>query len=242
MRHRRLSAAGANLLPAATPPPRGFLFAAIRHYLSISAAPNVFIFIPPPCRTAALADADPMDNRDADRDGLNKPSGGRAEQVAALFREHHRALLAFLQCRLASPADAQEVAQEVYVRLLAMGEEARIETPRAFLFRVAANLAVDRARMQAVRAKAPPDPEPEDWHAAPVPERHAAALQQWQDIREALRELPAKTSRAFVMHAIEGRDYGAIARAMNLSERMVRYHVSHAMNHCRARCYPTETP
>jgi RNA polymerase sigma-70 factor (ECF subfamily) len=184
-----------------------------------------------------------MDNRDASRDGLTRPPGGaRAEQVAALFREHHRALLAFLQCRLPTAADAQEVAQEVYLRLLALGEEARIETPRAFLFRVAANLAVDRARMQAVRARAPADPEPEDWHAAPLPEQHAAALQQWQDIRAALRELPAKTSRAFVMHAIEGRDYPAVARAMGLSERMVRYHVSHAINHCRARCNRTETP
>ncbi len=52
--------------------------------------------------------------------------------------------------------------------------------------------------------------------------------------------LPAKTSRAFVLHAIEGRDFEAIAQTMKLSARMVRYHVSHALAHCWERCFAPE--
>jgi RNA polymerase sigma-70 factor (ECF subfamily) len=57
-----------------------------------------------------------------------------------------------------------------------------------------------------------------------------------------LRELPAKTARAFVMHVIDGREISAIARAMKISERMVRYHVAHALAHCRARVDEPEMP
>lgn len=169
-------------------------------------------------------------------------AGDRAGQVAALFREHNRALVAFLQARLNSRPDAQELAQEVYVRMLAMKDPDPIASPRALLFRIAANLAVDRLRMRTVRANAPVDGPEEDWFAQPIPEQHASALQQWREVRAALRELPAKTSKAFVMHVIEGRDFGAIAQTMKLSERMVRYHVSNALAHCRARIQFTETP
>jgi len=169
---------------------------------------------------------------------------GHVASVAALFREHNRALLAFLQCRLGSLADAQELAQEAYVRMLTLEHPEQIDSMRAFLFRIAANLAVDRLRMRKLREAAPGEslePEPE-LHLAPVPERHVAAAEQWRELHEALRELPAKTSHAFVLHAIEGRDFEAIAQTMKLSARMVRYHVTRALAHCRARIEEREMP
>lgn len=165
-----------------------------------------------------------------------------ALRVAALFREHNRALVAFLQCRLHSASDAQEVAQEAYMRLVTLERPDEVGSLRAYLFRVASNLAVDRLRMRKVRdehAFAPPE---EDLHMAPIPERHAAATHQLHALQQALRELPAKTGRAFVMHVIEGREVGAIARAMKISERMVRYHVANALAHCRARVDEPEMP
>ncbi|MDQ0009132.1 RNA polymerase sigma-70 factor (ECF subfamily) [Luteibacter jiangsuensis] len=163
------------------------------------------------------------------------PGGTRATQVVALFREHNAALVGFLRARLNSLADAQEVAQEVYLKLLSLDGATVIDSPRAFLFRAASNLAVDRLRMRNVRASAPADPDGDNWHATPIPEQHASAHEQWRDLRQALDELPPKTSRAFVMHVIEGRDFATIAREMNLSERMVRYHVGNALAHCRER-------
>ncbi len=169
------------------------------------------------------------------------------ERVAALFREHNRALVAFLQSRLNSLADAQELAQEAYVRMLTQEHLAEVGSLRAYLFRIASNLAVDRLRMRKVRndralEDAPVELPPEELHVAPVPERHVSALERWRDLRRALRELPAKTSQAFVMHVIEGRDFATVAQSMKLSERMVRYHVASALAHCRARVDELEMP
>lgn len=168
-----------------------------------------------------------------------------AAQVARLFSEHNRTLIAFLSSRLDSLAEAQEVAQEAYVRLLRLEHPEQVGFLRAYLFRIASNLAVDRLRQRNARADAADD-EPladlfEEWLAAPAPERRALAADQLRLVREALRELPRKTSAAFVMHAIEGLDFGAIARHMQLSERMVRYHVARAMAHCRERLDAQET-
>lgn len=178
------------------------------------------------------------------RDEAARPgrSPGHAEQVAALYREHHDALVALLQCRLSSRTDAQEIAQEVYVKLLTMNDLSHLESPRAFLFRMAINQSMDYLRKRVVRANVPPDPAGEDMHATPLPEQHLWVSQQWKKVQAALRELPAKSSQAFVMHVVEGRAFSVIAGDMKLSERMIRYHVSHAMAHCRERCFAPEAP
>lgn len=183
-------------------------------------------------------------------DKLAKASGNggvnldpaHAMRIAELFREHNRALVAFLQCRLNSPSDAQEVAQEAYVRLVTLERPEQVDSLRAYLFRIASNLAVDRLRMRKVRHDHPIEAPEEDLYMAPIPERHVAATRQLHEVHKALRELPAKTGRAFVMHVIDGRDIGVIARAMKISERMVRYHVANALAHCRARVDELEMP
>lgn len=164
------------------------------------------------------------------------------DEIEKLFREHNRALVAFLQCRLSSYSDAQEVAQEAYLRVLTMDNREDIDSLRSYLFKIAGNLAIDRLRKRKVRsdfAAAQPGDEPVG-DATPV--HHAMAVEQVAGIRRALRELPAKASHAFVMHVIEGRDFGTVAQTMNLSERMVRYHVANALAHCRAWVDEKEMP
>ncbi len=166
------------------------------------------------------------------------PSAGaatHATEVAGLFREHNRSLIAFLRSRLDSLAEAQEVAQEAYVRLLRLERPEQVGFLRAYLFRIAQNLVVDRLRQRNVREQSPDEELVTDWLDTPAPERRALAADQLRAVREALRELPRKTAAAFVMHVIEGRDFAAIARSMRLTERMVRYHVARALAHCRAR-------
>jgi DNA-binding NarL/FixJ family response regulator len=41
---------------------------------------------------------------------------------------------------------------------------------------------------------------------------------------------------------IEGRDFNVVAQTMKLSERMVRYHVTNALAHCRTRVDELEMP
>lgn len=162
--------------------------------------------------------------------------------IEKLFREHNRALIAFLQCRLNSHSDAQEVAQEAYLRMLTLDNREEVDSLRGYLFKIAGNLAIDRLRKRKVRSEFAA----EQIHEEPVvetsPDRHAIAAEQVAGLRRALTELPPKASQAFVMHIIEGRDFGTVAQTMKLSERMVRYHVANALAHCRAKVDEKEMP
>jgi DNA-directed RNA polymerase specialized sigma24 family protein len=49
----------------------------------------------------------------------------------------------------------------------------------------------------------------------------------------ALKQLPAKCQRAFLLNVVEGYSHTETARAVGCNERMVRYHISRALTHCR---------
>jgi RNA polymerase sigma-70 factor (ECF subfamily) len=64
---------------------------------------------------------------------------------------------------LNSLADAQEVAQEAYVRLLRLKQPEGISFQRALLFRIAGNLSVDRIRARRVRERAETEETSDPW-------------------------------------------------------------------------------
>ncbi|MFT4179650.1 MAG: RNA polymerase sigma factor [Thermomonas sp.] len=179
------------------------------------------------------SDLPPRDN-DADT-GVDGDALPHASRVTELFQAHNAALIGFLQSKLDSLAEAQDVAQEAYVRLLRLENPEQVSFLRAYLFQIATNLAIDRLRGRTVRKQAPVQDLFEQWLETPQPDRFALGTERLRVLRQALRELPPKCSRAFVMHFIENRGFDEIAAHMKLSERMVRYHVARALAHCRAR-------
>lgn len=169
-------------------------------------------------------------------DGVDTP---RAELVARLFREHNDALVSLLALRLKSQHDAKEVAQEAYVRLLQLDRtDGAISLLRAYLFRIASNLAIDRLRHRSVRwhaAEAVKAELFESWGPQNDPERGVVAMQELNLVGQALSELPKACQRAFWMHREQGATVAQIAVALNVTERMVRHHLSRALVYCQLR-------
>jgi DNA-directed RNA polymerase specialized sigma24 family protein len=81
------------------------------------------------------------------RDGGEKP-----DFLETVARQYAGELQSFVQRRVGAQ-DAEDLLQNAYVRLLQHPDPASIDDPRAFLYRVSANLATDRDRAQAVRAR-----------------------------------------------------------------------------------------
>jgi RNA polymerase sigma factor (sigma-70 family) len=158
----------------------------------------------------------------------------RAALVERLFREHNEALVRFIFARLRSYQAAREVAQEAYVRLLSLDERSAVSYLRAFLFKTAANLAVDRIRLDETQNRAAELPLFQELHEGRTPEREVAGAQAIQRLYRLIEALPAKCRKAFVLNRFDGKDFAAIAREMHLSERMVRIYVVRGMLHCRA--------
>jgi RNA polymerase sigma-70 factor (ECF subfamily) len=158
-----------------------------------------------------------------------------AELIEKLFREHNDALIRFLTLRLHSSQAAREVAQEAYVRLLSLHEPGAISYLRAFLFRTAANLAVDRQRREDVHSRATTAPLFHEFTDGRTPERRVAGVQEIQYLDGLLAELPPKCRQAFILNRFYGVDFAAIALEIGMSERSVRAYVERALLHCRER-------
>jgi RNA polymerase sigma factor (sigma-70 family) len=160
------------------------------------------------------------------------PSAEYRATVNQLFREHNRALVKFLLTRLRTEAEAMDVAQEAYVRLLQLDQPGAIGFLRGYLFRIAANLSIDRMRAQVPRDRASVELF-EELSEPDVIEHRAMLREEFDLVCEALKELPANCQRAFLLNVIEGYDQAETARAVGCSERMVRNHVTRALAHCR---------
>ena len=158
----------------------------------------------------------------------------QSELIERLFREHNEALVRFLLARLRSRQAALEVAQEAYVRLLSLDQPGAVSYLRSFLFKTAANLAVDRLRRDDVHARATETPLFREFTDDRTPERAAAGAQEIQRLVELLSDLPPKCREAFILNRFHGLDFPAIAAEMKLSERMVRIYVVRALLFCRA--------
>lgn len=159
----------------------------------------------------------------------------QGELVRRLFEEHNRALIGFLAARLQSEAEAHDVAQEAYVRLLQLEQPSAVSFMRAHLFSIASNLAIDRLRHRQVLNRNSPQSFFEDLLTRPGPERAVLAQQELNVIKAALRELPEKCRRVFALHVFGEQSVQEIAKAMNLTDRMIRHYIARGMASCHER-------
>lgn len=159
----------------------------------------------------------------------------RAALIEQLFRQHNAVLVSFLTSRLRSEAEAHEVAQEAYVRMLQLEQPGLVGFHRAYLFKIAANLAVDRLRLRSVHRQATSHGNFTEWLSAPSTDRRVLGEEEIDALQCALRELPPKTQEVFERHFLAGERLQDIARHINLTDRMVRYHLARALAHCRER-------
>ena len=157
----------------------------------------------------------------------------RVAVIERLFREHNEALIRFLRGRVGSRNEALEVAQEAYVRLLSLDQPGAVSYLRAFLFKTAANIAIDRRRRHLSYDKVAGQSLFGEFAENRTPERQVAAEQTLQRLEKLIESMPAKCRAAFIMSQIQGLDAGVIASHLGITDSMVRKYVVRALLHCR---------
>ncbi|WP_346839041.1 sigma-70 family RNA polymerase sigma factor [Microbulbifer sp. SAOS-129_SWC] len=166
----------------------------------------------------------------------------RKTLLEKLFAEHGQALVRFVTRIVRSPEDAEDIAQHAYLRLQKLNSEKELDNPRAYLYQIANNLAVDQLRrgklhMEYVSQQMPAEGETlgDDHADQQSPERVLAARQQLQAIHDAMDSLPLKCRQAFLLHRTRGLSYNEIATEMNTSVSSVEKYILQALKTCRRR-------
>ena len=144
----------------------------------------------------------------------------------ALFRRWAAPLLRYLERMLRDAAAAEELVQEVFLRVHGAREryqpEARFST---WLYRIATNLALNelrRPRRRAPHASLDEPDAPEPAGAQPAPERSLDARRLAARAAHELARLPERQRAALCLSAVEGLSYAEVAAALEISESAVK--------------------
>lgn len=148
----------------------------------------------------------------------------RGERVAEWMRRWNSGLTRFLERKVPTP-DAQDLAQEVYLRLLRSEQIDLIAEPQAYLYRVASNVAAEW-RMRACHRKPHSAEELDALMDAASPESLVDAALSAARFDSALRDLTPMVRAVMYLKLRDSMTHEEIARHLNITSRMVRRYLT----------------
>jgi RNA polymerase sigma-70 factor (ECF subfamily) len=168
---------------------------------------------------------------------------GDDEAFGALVQQHSRRVFQLAFRMMRNEQDAEDVVQECFLR--AYSQLGRFEARADFgtwLYRIAANCALDMMRTRGHRLQARTDalhdaaqlPE----STRPGPERLAESAEIDRLVNEALDDLTAIERAAFTLRHHEGRSIDEICRTLNLGKSAAKHAVFRAVRKLRGTLAP----
>jgi RNA polymerase sigma-70 factor (ECF subfamily) len=166
---------------------------------------------------------------DSDAAIMLRVAAGDESGFSYLAEKYHRPMINFLCRMVRDQAIAEELAQEVFLRVYRSRESYRAEAKfSTWLYRIATNLAVNHARdskrersVQVVYLDAV-DSEtgttPDVACDEPSAEQHLLREERVKAIRKHVMALPERQRMAVLMHKYQGMDYREIGEVLKLSE------------------------
>ena len=158
--------------------------------------------------------------------------------VERLFAEHGGALQAFFRRRVRGKADAPDLAQEVYLRMLRVSDHDAIRNPAAYLYTVANNLVKEHAVLERRLASGVDIDEAgthEQLASLPAFDGDLDAMHRAERLRVVLKQLRPKCQAAVMLRFTEGLSYREVAIRLGVSPQMAKKYVAQALVHCRRR-------
>lgn len=170
------------------------------------------------------------------------PETSSHDPLIAIYLDRRANLVRYFAARTGSAAAAEDLAQELYLKLAAR-EPGEADKPVALLYRIATNLMLDRrrseargaARDSAWRSQAHAEVGGQDVAEEPRADDVVASRQRLQQLLTAVGELPPQMQRAFRFHKLDGMSHAETALKMGISVKSVEKHISAALKSLTAR-------
>jgi RNA polymerase sigma-70 factor (ECF subfamily) len=167
--------------------------------------------------------------RETDAAIMLRVAAGDESSFNFLVEKYHRPIIHFLFRMVRNQAIAEELAQEVFLRVYRARDSYRAEARfTTWLYRIATNLAVNHARdtrhersVQTVYLDAPNEEtgaNPDVADGEPTVEQHLLRDERMAAIRQHVMALPERQRMAVLMHKYQGMDYRQIGEVLKLSE------------------------
>jgi RNA polymerase sigma-70 factor (ECF subfamily) len=157
------------------------------------------------------------------------------EGLSQLFGEHHRRVLAAAYRITGSMADAEDVAQAVFLRL--SSANGPLTNAGSYLYRAAINGALDLLRRRKTAATEPLEGAAyvASTGAGSSPEAEASSRELGNLLRLAIGELPPRAAEMFTLRYLEDLGNREIAALMGTSQAVVAVTLHHARSRLKKR-------
>jgi RNA polymerase sigma-70 factor (ECF subfamily) len=163
----------------------------------------------------------------------------KSSLVERLFAEHQGALQSFFRRRIRTRADAPDMAQEVYLRMLRISDQEAIRNPVLYLYTVANNLVKEHGVLERRRSSSVDIDEVAATHeqlaTLPAFDGEVDAAQRVARLQVVLKQLRPKCQAAVALRFTEGLSYREVALRLGVSPQMAKKYVAQALLHCRRR-------
>jgi RNA polymerase sigma factor (sigma-70 family) len=153
------------------------------------------------------------------------------------LERYHAGLYRYLLRRLKGAADAEDLAQIIYLRFLQAPNVAEIRQPQAYLYRIAANAVSEylmRRKAERVTFNSQLADELADHSTDPQADEAAEQIESQQLFKRVLKELPATHRAVLVLYAQEGLAPEKIAAKLGVNTQTVRKYLRQALARFRA--------
>jgi RNA polymerase sigma factor (sigma-70 family) len=177
------------------------------------------------------------------KDGLTISNGiiNPKLNITQVINEYSKRLLGFIRKRVKTEADAEDILQDVFYQFL--GNHEPIEQLTGWLFTVARNKITDRQRKkkpEALEDLFTNDEEKFDWteiffDTTDTPENQYLRTMFWEELNNALDELPPEQSSVFIMNEMEGIPFKTIAEQTGETVNTLLSRKRYAVLHLRER-------
>ena len=168
----------------------------------------------------------------------------RERTIAGVIKEYNRKLFGFIRGRVSNNADAEDILQDVWYQLSRVGNIDSIEQISGWLFRVARNRLTDDYRKQKPALLEDQSYENEEgefnWKDilmadTPNPEEENLKELFWEELLEALEELPENQRNVFVWNELEDQTLQEIADRTGENIKTLISRKRYAVQHLRKR-------
>jgi RNA polymerase sigma-70 factor, ECF subfamily len=164
---------------------------------------------------------------------------GDGRAFAEIVRRYQRAMYRVAYGFVRSPADADDVAQETFVRAYQALGRFRVGEPLyPWLARIASNTALSLLRRRRRKPETPLEPLLEagqQWGTDDDPADRVASAEQARHLREAMAELKPEHQAVLVLRVVEDLSYDEIAKALAVPAGTVMSRLSRARAELKAK-------
>jgi len=159
-------------------------------------------------------------------------------EMTRIYSEMRTSLMRFAYRYFKTPQEIEDVVQEAFVKVIEAKQTRTIEYPKSYMFQTVKNLSLNKITKSDYRlTDALEDKVGADTHESVLQvtssmEDQFESRQRFELFCRAVRELPVKCQRVYIMRRVYGYSQKEIAEQLDISIKTVEAHLTKAITRC----------